>query len=232
MSKQNYHYTIALAGNPNTGKTTVFNMLTGMNQHTGNWPGKTVTRSSGFFNVQKLRCKLIDLPGTYSLLSKSTDEEIARDYILFQDPTVTLVVMDAGALERNLNLCLQILQITSNVIVCLNLIDEAKRKGIQIDHKKLSKELGVPVVPMIAAKGVGKQQLLDEIAKACVTKPDKQPLRVDYPPELNKDIERIAARLKEMDPELQNAEWLALRLIEGDPKVIKTLESAHYEYIR
>ena len=135
---------VALAGNPNTGKSTLFNALTGLKQHTGNWPGKTVTRAEGGFEFNKVRYKLVDLPGTYSLLSASHDEEIARDFLLFGRPDVTIVVIDATALERNLNLVLQVLEITDRVVVAVNLMDEAKRKGIEVDLRSLSRDLGVP----------------------------------------------------------------------------------------
>src|SRR5690349_23001183 len=124
---------VALAGNPNTGKSTLFNALTGLKQHTGNWPGKTVTRAEGGFEFNKVKYKLVDLPGTYSLLSASSDEEIARDFLLFGRPDVTVVVVDATSIERNLNLVLQVLEITNRVVVAVNLMDEAARKGIEVD---------------------------------------------------------------------------------------------------
>ncbi|MFA8451129.1 MAG: FeoB small GTPase domain-containing protein [Bacteroidales bacterium] len=230
MSKINY--TLALAGNPNTGKTTIFNMLTGLNQHTGNWPGKTVTKSEGYYSFNSERFCLVDLPGTYSLLSQSQDEEIARDYILFNNPSLVIVVVDATALERNLNLVLQILQINSKVIVCLNLLDEAKRKGIQVDHNKLSLDLGVPVVPTIAAKNIGKDKLLDVIYQACNQEIEFNPKKLLYPYDLQKDIDRISKRLRILFPDIQNAEWLALRLIDGDEKVKQVLQKANYEFSR
>ena len=128
-SLEKFDRVVALAGNPNTGKSTLFNALTGLKQHTGNWPGKTVTRAEGGFEFDKVRYKLVDLPGTYSLLSASHDEEIARDFLLFGRPDVTMVVVDATSLERNLNLVLQVLEITDRVVVAVNLMDEAKRKG-------------------------------------------------------------------------------------------------------
>src|SRR5210317_2320332 len=140
-------YVIALAGNPNTGKSTIFNNLTGLRQHTGNWPGKTVTRAEGAFQYNDNKFKLVDLPGTYSLLSTSQDEEIARNFILFGKPDVTVIVVDASRLERNLNLVIQILEITNKAVLCLNLMDEANRNDIQIDIRALAKDLGVPVVP-------------------------------------------------------------------------------------
>ena len=133
-----WDYDVALASNPNVGKSTVFNALTGLRQHTGNWPGKTVTRAEGGFEYDARRYKIVDLPGTYSLLSTSLDEQIARDFILFGQPDVTVVVADASRLERNLNLVLQILEITERAVVCLNLMDEARRHGLQVDDRQLS----------------------------------------------------------------------------------------------
>ena len=146
---------VALAGNPNTGKSTLFNALTGLKQHTGNWPGKTVSRAEGGFEFNKVRYKLVDLPGTYSLLSASHDEEVARDFLLFGRPDATVVVVDATSLERNLNLVLQVLEITDRVVVAVNLMDEAKRKGLEVDVRSLSRDLGVPAVPVIARTGEG-----------------------------------------------------------------------------
>ena len=150
VNMDGFNYIVALAGNPNTGKSTIFNNLTGLRQHTGNWPGKTVARAEGGFEFNDNKYKLVDLPGTYSLLSTSTDEEVARNFILFGQPDVTVIVVDATKLERNLNLVLQILEITDRAVLVLNLIDEAKRKNIQINDRELSKQLGIPVVPAAA----------------------------------------------------------------------------------
>ena len=139
-------YTIALAGNPNVVKSTIFNSLTGMHQHTGNLPGKTVANATGKMEYKDSIFKIVDIPGTYSIMSNSEEEEIARDYICFGNPDVTIIVLDATCLEKNLNLLFQIMEITKNIIVCVNLLDEAKNKKINIDLSKLSKLLGVPVV--------------------------------------------------------------------------------------
>ena len=165
---EDFDYVVALAGNPNTGKSTVFNALTGLRQHVGNWPGKTVARAEGGFDFNDKKYKLVDLPGTYSLLSTSTDEEIARDFILFGQPNVTVVVVDATRLERNLNLALQILEITDHAVIALNLMDEAKRHGITIDERHLARELGVPVVPMAARRMVGIPELLQAIEQVAL----------------------------------------------------------------
>ena len=146
---------IAIAGNPNVGKSTVFNALTGMNQHTGNWPGKTVACTTGIFKHKDKNFKLVDIPGIYSLISNSPEEEIARDFICFENPDAVIIILDATCIERNLNLALQILELTKNAVVCLNLIDEAKRKKIEIDIDELSMQLGVPVVATNARKKKG-----------------------------------------------------------------------------
>ena len=153
-------FTIALAGNPNTGKSTVFNALTGLKQHTGNWPGKTVGKAEGSFAYADDVYTIVDLPGTYSLSSTSEDEEIARDFILFSRPDVTVVVADATRLERNMNLLLQVLQITDKAVLCVNLLDEARRNKIEIDLNGLSRRLGIPVVGASARSGKGIDTLL------------------------------------------------------------------------
>ena len=153
-------FTVALGGNPNTGKSTVFNVLTGLHQHTGNWPGKTVARAEGVFQHNGSSYRLVDLPGTYSLLAATVDEEVARDYLLFGQPDVTVIVVDATRLERNLNLVLQVLEITDRAVICLNLVDEAQRHGIEVDAAKLSGLLGVPVVPTSARFRTGISDLL------------------------------------------------------------------------
>jgi len=155
---------IALAGNPNTGKSTLFNALTGLNQHTGNWPGKTVTNAIGKFEYQGRTYTLVDLPGTYSLMANTIEEEIARDYLCTENPDAVVIVTDATCLERNLNLVLQIMAITDKVIVCVNLIDEAKRKGIHLDLAKLADLLGVPVIGTVANTGAGLDNLKSTIA--------------------------------------------------------------------
>ena len=161
--KKNSDYVIAIAGNPNVGKSTIFNGLTGMNQHTGNWPGKTVENSNGICNYKNKKFLLVDIPGTYSIMSNSQEEEIARDYICFGNPDATVIILDATCLERNLNLVYQIMEITSNIVVCVNLLDEAKKKGITVNLKLLEKRLGVPVVGTIARKKKTLDKLRDKV---------------------------------------------------------------------
>ena len=150
--KTDNDYIIALAGNPNVGKSTVFNALTGMHQHTGNWPGKTVANAQGHCISENNSYVFVDIPGTYSLMAHSTEEEIARNFICFGNPNAIVVVCDATCLERNLDLVLQTLEISSKVVVCVNLMDDAKRKGIHIDLDKLSSELGVIIIGTTARK--------------------------------------------------------------------------------
>lgn len=219
-------YVIALAGNPNTGKSTVFNNLTGLRQHTGNWPGKTVTRAEGGFSYNDKRYKVVDLPGTYSLLSTSTDEEVARNFILFGRPDVTVVVVDATRLERNLNLVLQILEITERAVVCLNLMDEAKRNNIEIDERTLSKELGVPVIPAAARQKEGMMELLAAIEEVASGRYICKPHRIkSRSAKLNHAIDSLVAKLKQEFPGLPNLNWVALRLLEGDQGMIDAVNS-------
>ena len=224
-----YHYTIALAGNPNTGKSTVFNALTGLRQHTGNWPGKTVTRAEGSFSFHDQRYRIIDLPGTYSLLSTSEDEEVARDFILFGKPDLTVIVVDASRLERNLSLALQILEITDKAVLCLNLMDEARRHHITIDTRTLSRDLGIPVVATSARTKEGIPDLLFAIEEVVSGKfQTKKQTYIDLPKENAEAIAELQSALSELNPELPNTRWLAMRLIEGDESVQKGVEEGTF----
>lgn len=217
-------HVIALAGNPNTGKSTVFNALTGLRQHTGNWPGKTVARAEGAFEYSSKRYRLVDLPGTYSLLSTSLDEEIARDFILFGQPDVTVIVADASRLERNLNLVLQVLEITDRAVVCLNLMDEARRHGLTVDERQLSRDLGVPVVPTSARSGVGLPELLQAISDVASGKTTCRPYRLaNEPPAIKQALNELVAKIKASHPDLPNARWVALRLLGGDERMAEAL---------
>lgn len=213
-------FVVALAGNPNTGKSTVFNALTGLRQHVGNWSGKTVARAEGGFTYDAHKYKVVDLPGTYSLLSTSVDEEIARDFILFGQPNVTVVVVDASRLERNLNLALQILEITDRVVVALNLIDEARRHGITVNERQLSRRLGVPVVPMVARRGQGIAELLQAIAEVATGAYATRPHRINQRDAgLEHALTTLTAAILDQYPSLPNARWVALRLLEGDTSI-------------
>lgn len=223
-SRTEGRHIVALAGNPNVGKSTLFNALTGMRQHTGNWPGKTVTRASGEFTVNGREYLMVDLPGTYSLLTLSADERVARDFILFAEPDITLVVCDATALERNLNLALQVMEITTKVIVCVNLLDEAERKGIRVDLAKLSALLGVPVVGMTARSKRGVQQLMETLDAVVTGETVPAPKRVSYASEVETAAAALAPELSAlMSGVAIDGRWLAIRLLEGDDSVFDSL---------
>jgi len=226
VDMENWDYVVALAGNPNTGKSTVFNALTGLRQHTGNWPGKTVARAEGGFSIGEERYKLVDLPGTYSLLSTSVDEEIARDFILFGKPDVTVIVVDATRLERNLNLVLQVLEITDRAVVCLNLMDEAKRKGLEIDDRRLARDLGVPVVPTSARYGEGLDELNRVIAEVASGRLVGKPRRVgSQTSSLKRAVRQLTAEVERVYPGLPNAQWVALRLLDGDERIAEAFRT-------
>ena len=219
-------YLVALAGNPNTGKSTVFNALTGLRQHVGNWPGKTVMRAEGRWKYRDHAFKLVDLPGTYSLLSTSVEEEIARDYILFGNPHCTVVVGDATCLERNLNLVVQILQITDRVVVCVNLVDEAERKGIHVDTKMLEDRLGVPVVSTAARIGRGLPQLERAIHGVACGKIVTQPVQIQYDEALQEAIDTLIPDIEKAFPGIPNPRWIAMRLIDGgDVRLLEEIQS-------
>lgn len=221
----NFDFVVALAGNPNTGKSTVFNTLTGLRQHTGNWPGKTVATAMGSFSYDDKTYKLVDLPGTYSLLSTSEDEEIARDFILFGKPDVTIIVVDAGRLERNLNLALQILEITDRAVLCLNLMDEAKRHGIDVDVRTLSRDLGIPVIPTTARANKGIDDLLQTVSDLAAGKIITKPHRIkSISDETSDAILKLSKKLDAIYPNLPNSRWLAMRLLEGDDSIINALK--------
>jgi ferrous iron transport protein B len=219
-------YVVALAGNPNTGKSTVFNSLTGLRQHTGNWPGKTVTRAEGGFVYGGRSYKMVDLPGTYSLLATSVDEEIARDFLLFGRPDVTVVVVDACRLERNLNLALQVLEITDRVVVCLNLMDEARRKHIRIDANALARELGVPVTPAAARYREGIDDLLESIDAVATGRTQSVPRRLAGPSfPVKQVVDELSQTVEDAFPALPNARWVSLRLLDNDQRITEAVST-------
>ena len=233
VDMDNWDFVVALAGNPNVGKSTVFNALTGLKQHTGNWPGKTVSRAEGGYEFDNFRFKLVDLPGTYSLLATSLDEEIARDFILFGKPDVSVVIVDATRLERNLNLVLQVLEITDRVVVCLNLLDEAKRHGMKIDERRLARDLGVPVVPTIARQHQGLDELLQEISNVATGKTICKPYRFEYEStQLREAINILTNEITALYPTLPNVRWVATRLLDGDERIAEAFQKGELGDLR
>lgn len=216
-------YTIALAGNPNTGKSTLFNSLTGMRQHTGNWAGKTVISAEGRFTFNQTEFKMIDLPGTYSLYSNSADEEAARDYIIFEAPDVTIVVLDATSLERNLNLALQVLEMTNRVVVCINLMDEAKRLGIRINLKKIEQQLGVPTVAISARNKTGIKELLTQVLKIASGELVPAPIQIRYSDDIEEKIAKLEPSVREMIGNRLPSRWVALRMLDDDKSLITAI---------
>lgn len=215
---------VALAGNPNVGKSTVFNALTGMNQHTGNWPGKTVASAQGYCKNAQNGYILIDIPGTYSLLAHSAEEEVARNFICFQSPDAVVVVCDATCLERNLNLVLQIMECGVSVVVCVNLIDEARRKGIRLDLDLLSERLGVPVIGTVARKKKTLYELMGAMDTAVADRSVQSTPIIPYPQELEEAIRPLQQVLETHDLRGLNARWLSLRLLDADDSLLRECE--------
>ena len=238
-------YTVALAGNPNVGKSTIFNSLTGMHQHTGNWTGKTVANATGKAIINDKEFTFVDIPGTYSIMSNSEEEEIARDYICFGNPDATVIVVDSTCLERNLNLVYQIMEITDNIIVCVNLLDEAKKKKIKIDLKKLENLLGVPVVGTVARDKQTLENLKKTIYKVCEDEIKPHTKTVRYEQEIEENLEKIVGALdtdslkneysekRNMATDIEVEEnkiskklyrWIAIKLIDGEEKILKSIQ--------
>lgn len=223
MKENADEYVVAVAGQPNSGKSTVFNMLTGARQFIANYPGVTVEKKTGIYNYQGQKIKLVDLPGTYSLTSYSLEERVARNFLIEEEPDLVLNIVDASNLERHLNLTFQLLEMGLPMVMALNMIDVSKNRGFEIDIEKLSKELGIEVVPTMAKKGRGKKELKELIYNACNNKEVyKNDFRIDY----GKNME---ASLKELESKIAGdnrfvdylPRWLAVKLMAGDPEVHK-----------
>jgi ferrous iron transport protein B len=216
-------FVVGLAGNPNVGKSAIFNTLTGGRQHVGNWPGKTIERAEGDFRHGEWQIHLVDLPGTYSLAAQSPEEIVARDYILSDEPDVIVDIVDATCLERNLNLTLQSLELTDKVVVALNLMDEVRRQGWEIDTEALEEALGVPVIPTVAVEGEGLPELVEEVVAVAEGRRRTEPVSVDYGMTIEGYVQDLEADLGSLGIDGQSR-WLALRLLEDDPEIVQAFQ--------
>jgi ferrous iron transport protein B len=214
--------TMALMGNPNSGKTTLFNSLTGARQHVGNYPGITVEKREGLLKIKDLDITVVDLPGTYSLTAYTQDELVARNFLVEKNPDAVVTVLDATNLERSLYLVLQILELGTPVIVALNMMDEVRRKGVTIDTPRLSALMGTPILEMVARTGEGRESLLDEARKAMLAKSQRTILRISYGQDLDETLDRMQALIESTDflKGQYPARWLGLKYLENDPEVL------------
>ena len=220
--------TVALEGNPNVGKSTLFNALTGMRQHVGNWPGKTVEKKEGVCKYKGKILEIVDLPGTYSLTAYSIEEMIARDFVIHERPDVVVDIVDASNLERNLYLALQILELTDKVVIALNMMDVAEAKGLEIDIQRLSEILGVPVIPTVADKRRGIDDLLSAVVGVAEGKIKRRPYKLDFGRHLERQIEEIEGMLKDVDLGEHPSRWFAIKLLENDSEVIQIAKDLKY----
>ena len=214
--------TIALAGNPNAGKTTLFNELTGSRQHVGNYPGVTVEKKEGFYNFNEHKLHIVDLPGTYSLTAYSVEEVVARDFLVDSKPAVVIDIVDASNLERNLYLTVQFLELGIPTCIALNMIDLAEHRGIKIDAAKLSSLFGVPVIPTIARTGMGKHDLVEAAVKLIGKKRESAALEISYGDDIDRTLGEIEEKIKEKDflTDKYPARWIALKYLEHDDQII------------
>jgi len=222
---------VALIGNPNVGKSSIFNNLTRGRAHVGNWPGKTVERKEGRCIHKGVEMEIIDLPGIYSLTAHSIDELIARDYIVKERPDVVIDIVDASNLERNLYLTVQLLELEANIVIALNKYDIAKELGYEIDIDALSRILGVRVVPTVATAKIGMEELKDAVIEAAKEKGRRRMIKISYGKEIDDLISRVEeAILKDRElSERYPARWLAIKVLERDEEVLKEVEKSPYK---
>ena len=221
---------IALAGNPNVGKSTVFNSLTGLRQHTGNWPGKTVSNAVGRCAGAEGEYTIVDIPGTYSLIPRSAEEEVARDYICFGGADAVAVVCDATCLERNMNLLLQIMETGQRVLLIVNLMDEARSKGIHIELDRLEALLGIPVLGTVARERGCRRAVTEALDALFADGEPAERFKVTYAPELEQALDRLTPLIPEALAPARR--WLALRLLEGDEALLRQAHSFPFAYGR
>ncbi len=217
--------TVALAGNPNAGKTTVFNNLTGAHQHVGNWPGVTVEKKEGDYSYRGYQVRVVDLPGVYSLTAYSPDEVVARNFILEGKPDIVVDIVDASNLERNLYLTVQLIELETNLVIALNMMDIAQSRDYQIDVDSLARELGAPVVPMVAKNKAGNKGLLQAIVDAFEGSTEIEKVKLFYGNELEEHIKELGTLIAQ-DEELSQRfppRWLAIKLLEEDREVLEKI---------
>ena len=222
MMAKKKEITVALVGNPNSGKTTVFNNLTGARQHVGNWPGVTVEKKEGSCSHNGYSIKVVDLPGVYSLTAYSLDEVVARNFVVDEKPDVVVDIVDASNLERNLYLTVQLLEMGARVIIALNMMDEAESSRHQIDADSLSREIGAPVMPMVANRNRGTDELLKEIINVVEKKDEVKGIKLEYGREIKEEIDKLEKLISEtVLSQKYSPRWLAVKLLENDEEVIK-----------
>ena len=216
--------TVALAGAPNTGKSTVFNLLTGLSQHVGNWPGKTVEQKTGTVRRGNLTMNIVDLPGTYSLTANSAEEQIARDYLIKENPDVVVAVLNAASLERNLYLVAELIELSPRLVIALNMMDVAQQQGMKVDAKALAKELNIPVIPIVASKNQGLDELLVTIEQEYSQPLGSRELKhIEYGSEILKVIDHVAQLLDDSMTAPYPKHWTAMKLLEGDTQINKMI---------
>ena len=215
---------VALAGAPNTGKSTVFNLLTGLSQHVGNWPGKTIEQKTGSVRRGNLTMNIVDLPGTYSLTANSAEEQIARDYLVKENPDLVVAVLNAASLERNLYLVAELIELSPRLVIALNMMDVARQQGMKIDAEALAKELNIPVIPIIASKNQGLDELLAAIEQEYNQPPGSRELKhIEYGSEIEKVIDHVAQLLDDAMTAPYPKHWTAMKLLEGDTQINKMI---------